>query len=669
MMKKSFIIFAIFLAGVLSCTPLDQPALNVVQDKDVFRNDQTVANYMSALYNLMPMEDFKFSANNNDGFFQAGIMCNISNDTGEGFNNFHVRNGGIIYPARSYWTNAYKLIRQANYFMEHVSEYAANFNNDEQKINSWKGEAAFIRAYTYFALVKRYGGVPVIDKVQDYPSDDMSVYYVPRSSEEDVYDFIGRDLDYAIENLGETSVMRGRANRYVAAAFKSRVMLTAASIARYNDIVVYDKNSGEALTGVPEERADEFFKASWDAAKLLEGKYSLYMQDWKEGDPEAQADNYANLFMSVDGNPECIFAREYKYPQSAHSWDAMFIPYSMRGADAFTGYANPTLDFVELFDGLPKNADGSIKVLDDNGKYRLYENEGAIFDGCEPRLKGTVILPGMSFAGQKVDLRRGVYVGTVPPDGIDPLMPAGDENNNFPESVVQSTANTENEQIQVELPNGVTINASGLDGPTHGYSGTVTGFHLRKMLDPDRPAAERGQWMSDQPWIDMRYAEVLLNRAEAAFELYMSQGNGEYLTDAFNCINEIRRRAGATLLSSEDELGTGATDPSCYIVAPNRGLQIIRVERRKELAFENKIYWDMIRWRTATTELSNRVWRKFNPILVAATADAVSNGQYFFEARNEDSNTHFNFDQRRYYEAIPDGEISRNPNLTQNQGY
>lgn len=669
-MKRLFFIYMLIFVGVMSCTPLDQPALNVVQDKDIFRNEQTVANYMSALYNLMPMEDFKYSANSGtNGFFQAGIQANISNNTGEGFNNMHVRNGGLIYPARGYWGNAYKVIRQANYFMEHISEYAANFNNDEKKINEWKGEAAFIRAYTYFALVKRYGGVPVINEVQNYPAESMDVYKVPRNTEEEVYDAICDDLDYAIANMGETSQMRGRANKYAAAAFKSRAMLTAGSIAKYNNIVVYDKNTNKPLTGVPKERADEFFKEAWDAAKLLEGKYDLYMQDWVEGDKDAQADNFANLFMSVDGNPECIFAREYKYPQSAHSWDAMFIPYSMRGADAFTGYANPTLDFVELFEGFPKNEDGTIKVLDDNGKYHLYENEGAIFDGCEPRLKGTVILPGMSFAGQKVDLRRGVYIGEVPADGIDLLMPAGTENNNFPETVIQSTNNSENEQIQVNLPNGVTINASGLDGPTHGYAGTVTGFHLRKMLDPSRPASERGQWMSDQPWIDIRYAEVLLNRAEAAFEMYVSNGESAYLKDAYDCINKIRKRAGASLLASEDELSLSPKDKNCYIEAPNRGLQIIRVERRKELAFENKIYWDMLRWRTATTELSNRVWRKLNPILVAETADASSNGKYLFEARNEDNNIHFNFDQRRYYEAIPDEEISRNPNLTQNQGY
>lgn len=77
----------------------------------------------------------------------------------------------------------------------------------------------------------------------------------------------------------------------------------------------------------------------------------------------------------------------------------------------------------------------------------------------------------------------------------------------------------------------------------------------------------------------------------------------------------------------------------------------------------------MIRWRTADIELNNRVWRKFNPILVAQTASKESDGKYFFEGRDEDSNTQFNFPSKMYYEPIPNGEITRNPNLTQNEGY
>lgn len=674
MKKLQYIISSLLLGCAVSCTSLDQPSLNIVQDKDIFASEKSVSFYMSSLYSLMPIEDFKYGTDMEDGFFRAGILRNLSNNTGEGLNAKHANGGGgIANPARGYWTNAYKIIRQTNYFIETVPSYAANFNNDQKKITQWIAECRFIRAYTYFALVKRYGGVPILDRVQSFPGQPLEELQVPRNTEEEVFDKISEDLDFAIANLGETSSMRGRANRYVAAGFKSRAMLTAGSIARYNQIKVYDKASGKQLTGIPADRAEDYFEQSWKAAKLLEGKYDLYKAEWKADDKTAQADNFAALFLSVNNNPECVFAREYKYPESGHSWDALFVPYTMHGPDGFSTYANPTLDFVELFEGFPKNDDNTIKVLDDQGKYQLYDNEGSIFADCEPRLRGTVLLPGQVFKGMKVDLRRGIYTGSVPAGGIAPLMAPGTKNNVFPsENFIQSTNNAATEQIQYTLSNGHTINASGLDGPTLGGSGSVTGFHLRKMLDPKRTPAESAQWISDQPWMDIRYAEVLLNRAEAALELHQMgiSGDVDYRSDAFTCINLIRERAGATLLSSADELSSASVDlKKCYIVAPNRGLQIIRVERRKELAFENKIWWDMIRWRTADIELNNRVWRKFNPILVAQTASKESDGKYFFEGRDEDSNTQFNFPSKMYYEPIPNGEITRNPNLTQNEGY
>src|SRR5690606_27466807 len=95
----------------------------------------------------------------------------------------------------------------------------------------------FARAYTYFALVKRYGGVPLVDATIDYPATvDMEGTRLFRNSEEEIWDFIAADLDKAIEMLPENSPAKGRVNKYVAAAFKSRAMLYAGSIAKYNTV-------------------------------------------------------------------------------------------------------------------------------------------------------------------------------------------------------------------------------------------------------------------------------------------------------------------------------------------------------------------------------------------------------------------------------------------------
>jgi hypothetical protein len=75
------------------------------------------------------------------------------------------------------WGDSYKLIRDVNYFLENLPKYASTFTPAEQ-VNSWLGEARFIRAATYFALVKRYGGVPIVDKVLQIPAsnvDDLNI--------------------------------------------------------------------------------------------------------------------------------------------------------------------------------------------------------------------------------------------------------------------------------------------------------------------------------------------------------------------------------------------------------------------------------------------------------------------------------------------------------------
>src|SRR5207302_6319089 len=101
-------------------------------------------------------------------------------------------------------------------------------------------EFRFIRAYMYFELVKRMGGVPLVTKqlIYDY-SGDASSLQQPRNKESEVYDFIGSEMDAIKADLGNISSSTGvpsnsRANKYTALALKSRAMLYAGSLAKYN---------------------------------------------------------------------------------------------------------------------------------------------------------------------------------------------------------------------------------------------------------------------------------------------------------------------------------------------------------------------------------------------------------------------------------------------------
>ena len=190
---------------------------------------------------------------------------------------------------------------------------------------------------------------------------------------------------------------------------------------------------------------------------------------------------------------------------------------------------------------------------------------------------------------------------------------------------------------------------------------------------------------STQSWIDIRYAEVLLNRAEAAVELAQSgvpsYHKKQMLDDAFWCVNLIRQRGGAKLLSSSSQLSSTprenarGTGINSFVFAPNEGLHIIRVERFKELAFERKIYWDLRRWFTYHEQIKDYRRRMFAPFLFAkdATLDKTTGnpvGKYIYDVRVcERGSDRLTFTTKFYYDPIPNSERINNPLLIQNNQY
>ena len=504
MKTKIYLLLLVIGAFIMpSCKKnLDVPPPNIVQDKDIFTNSAGILSYMASFYSEIPMEDFKWSPTTGFKTFFYGSTAAI---TGEAIS----RDQQNSTETFGYWADAYALIRECNYFTETLPNYASNFSDTQVK--NWMGEARFIRAFTYFALVKRYGGVPIIDKVLTKPgasiddiSESIEEYKVPRSSEQAVYDFIAADLDYAFANLPETT-QKGRASKYAAAALKSRAMLFAGTIAKYNTV---NLTSGSTrLCGIPSAKANDYFKAAYDAAALLNGKFSLYKNSWSATDKSAQAQNFAALFLD-QASSENIFVREYHYPDAAHWYDANQIPHQLWNG-GYSAETNPTLDFVEKFEGLPKNADSTFKTTDANGNYILYDNVSAPFANAEPRLKGTIIFPGDAFKGQNIDIRRGIYTGDSA-NGISRLLPVG---STAPYSTTNLVTSATDAQTAFTLPDGSKMNPAGLSGDftSSGVAGCISGFTIRKYLDPNLATANVTTNHSEQSWIEIHYAELLSN--------------------------------------------------------------------------------------------------------------------------------------------------------------
>ena len=675
-LKKNILLF-ICGAMTLSCIDLDRPPLNLVSEEDIFGSVIGTDSYLARLYTNLPLEDFRYWFTHSDDMFNQtfpAIWPQPDNITGESIG---IQIGGFASePAGTFWSKAYRWIRDVNTMIESLPKYEANFTSEQY--SNYMGQAYFIRAGIYHALAKRYGGVPIVDRVIDYPATvSLEETMLFRDSEEATWDFIAADYDRAISMLPNTA-LKGRATRYAAAALKSRAMLHAGSIAKYNT-VDYRPVNDIRVCGIPEERAADYFKQAYDATEIVkEGGFSLYKGEWVAGNKEAITQNFINIFLN--DTPETIFGRYWKLPELGHAFDNGVQPLQTSTGGQHS-YSNPTLDFVEMFEFDQKDADGHFKNIDENGHYILWDSPVDAFEGCEPRLAATVILPMSEFKNQKIDIRRGIWTGSQSAAEMQRLVdPTSSQNyielDNADLRLVTDMADNNNEAKFVSLNAGSQyydelysrtqnenhrgkMKVSGENGP---FSSTgdcnLSGFYRRKYLNPD-PASLNNATQNEQPWIEIRYAEVLLNRAEAAWELTdlgqsVSDKGDNYLAEATTCINDIRERGGATLLTGQ--LTNSETDRD-----------VIRTERRKELAFENRIWWDLKRWRILDDEQNNKIYR------VALPFYSVVDDKYFFDVRYTEergaTTWTFTFPERYYYQEIETNEIRVNPNCKQNSGY
>lgn len=168
---------------------------------------------------------------------------------------------------------------------------------------------------------------------------------------------------------------------------------------------------------------------------------------------------------------------------------------------------------------------------------------------------------------------------------------------------------------------------------------TKTGYWVKKWVN-ETDVNSSNMYNTKLPFMLMRYSVVLLNYAECVIELGESS---EYAT-ALKYINDIRKRAGQC-------------DASAQKYSTQEKLrELVRRERRVELAFEGHRIFDIRRWKIGVETMNG-------PVYGAPYADAEGNTQlYQAETR------YFNPD-RDYVWPIPSTEMSYNTNMVQNQGY
>ena len=681
-MKKILIFSLIGLLFLSACTDLDIAPKNIISDNDLLTSESGMEIYMARMYSNMPFEDFKYMAEWGVEF-NSWLGAMGIEGTGEALNRDGISRA-FTSERTPYWGKAFTLLRDANYLIETLPEYQGSF--PEITYNHYLGEAYFVRAFVFYAMARRFGGIPLVTKVIPYPAEQEELE-VPRASEEETWNQVLADFGQAAALLRPTSPKSGYSNKYVALSFKSEAMLYAGSVAKYNETVTgrltgFGQKTGVRVMGFADDSwqaaSKKYFKEAYSAARevIESGNYSLYRKKWAANNPEAQYQNMVDMFSDLSST-ENIYVREYTYPTLTHGYDAYSAPFIFK-APLASGTC-PTLDFLELFEGFDRYPNGTIKVTtgssNTEGNYLMYDSPMDFFEDAEPRLRAYVIFPSDRFKGRDIEIRAGVYTGAAP---VQPLF------NNYS----YATAETRYQHLDVykQQPkrlylspregnsqetvayNGGTITAAGANGPFYDNGeGCLTGLYGRKWLNPD-PSFEAGEGKSDQPFILMRYAEVLLNAAEAAVELSLagetSPDGADLMQVATEAVNAIRERAGATLLA-------GAITPD------ETGRNIVRKERRKELALEHKTKWDLRRWRVQHYEgregfwgetrdkdlFSNNARYRFRGLYPFFSTET---GKYFFDARFQwVSLKTFEYNIIDYYFSIPGGEVTKSPVIDQ----
>ncbi len=299
-------------------------------------------------------------------------------------------------------------------------------------------------------------------------------------------------------------------------------------------------------------------------------------------------DNYADVFTKTTGNKEAIL--QYLFSQSdgvTHSFNFYYTPggdytvVSQKGG----GYGVPTQEIVESYElatgGFP-NWSKWHGTTSDNPPYEL----------LEPRFQATILYNGAQWKNRTIEPYEG---GT---DGW-------------------ATWKT------VKEPKGR----------------TVTGYYLRKLVDETYDVTTSG---SSQPFTFLRYAEVLLNKAEACVK-----GTAKDESTANAIVAKIRARVG---LPYTNKYGTELWNAICQ-------------ERKVELAYEGLRYWDLRRWGVAAEDYpAGLSGYQQHGLRIVSNEDGTFT--YTYVSVDEKDRT---FESKLYRFPLPKSELDNNSALNHTQ--
>lgn len=487
-MKLKYILYLTLTITLSGCEDvLDKAPMDRISETAVWQDEMLADAYLTDIY---ANANFRVVLTNSTDFgLYAGMADEMIQFAPRQLPNMAIitpMNAETLYEPLNYWK--YNEIRKLNIFIDKVGA-SGSFSEAYKKKRL--GEARWLRAYFYFNMAIRYGGVPLITVAQSI-DDDEETLYVTRNTEKEIYDFVDSEMTAIFNDLPDSHDGEpGRVSKWAAKALQSRSNLYAGSIARFGNVDL------DGIVGIPNVDEAGYWLKSYNASKELinNSPHSLYNKY-----PDDPMNNHKQLFVDeIESNPEVIFTERYDA--------ALTFGHSLSLTAVHNDYANswgsnfrPYLDVAEKFEF----QDGTSGVIP-RDQYATKEwTMDELFQNRDPRFKAAILYNEADFWGKKAYFHEKSIV-----NGVEV------KSGTLPDGTPAAAAKRVYEPRPKPLRHG---------------------FLMRKFLD-ENPGEQQEKFQSSEDYHIFRLGETYLNLAEAAFYLGKTD-------EALEALNTIRARAG-----------------------------------------------------------------------------------------------------------------------------
>lgn len=590
---KNILVLAILAGSFCACADLINPSVqNAQTEEQMFKDPASAQGILGYGYANLPFETKSTTDIATDDA--------VTNDLGNSYRSMAQGTWASNNDPMSQWQSRRIAIQYMNLFLKHVDDVPWSDNPKRQAmfVDKLRGEALALRALNMYYLLRNHGGWTADGQLLGVPiilepEGVGSDFNQPRATFQDCVDQIYKDLDDAMSLL-PFDYAKPASDADVPKKYQDLGVTTAEEYA----VVFGDTFSGR-ISGRIAQTIKAFVALLAASPAYSEGTDITY---------EDAANEAAEVLKHING-VSGVDPTGYKWFMEKKTLDALgsgVCPPEILWRGSMN---NGTEDYAF---GISQEKDNFPPTLYGSGRINPTQNLVDAF----PMADGTPIAESADY---------------------NPADPYSNRDPRLAEYVIYNGVTYAGSQIITGV---YSADNNGLGKVS---TSTRTGYYLRKLLRDDcNPNPSSTNPQKHYP-VYIRYTEIFLAYAEAANEAWGPTGTGTHGYSAYDVIKALHDRAGV----GNDYLDSISGNK-------DKMRELIRNERRIELCFENKRFWDMRRWKLNLTEPAMGV-------RIEQTGGALQFNRFEVEPRS--------YQSHMYYGPIPESEVLKWSNLDQNKGW